>query len=361
MAKQLFANNASSLLAASIDDNDLSIQVGVGAGALFPAPGVGEFFLAALVNALGDFEIVKIESRASDIFTVAAAGRGQEGTSAQAWTNGATRVELRNTKGTLDRFLQREGDAMTGPLDMNGQNVVDPALTGDWKGTGGQLIGTKLRGDEDDASNEIDVPSGGGPATAGGSVILTAGSTQAIKTAAFSVGMIIDWYGAAVDCPAGFAICDGTAGTPDMRNLVSVGVSGTKALNSTGGAETASGSTGAAGAHTHTTTTGAHVLTEAELPAHNHRFLAANNASNSNADGWLAASSMGVPGEDVGPFAMRDATQGGTQIIEDTGSGTAHSHPGGSTNDPGNHTHALGSISVLQPYRALHKIMFIGF
>lgn len=362
MAKQLFSNNASSLLAASIDDNDLAVQVGVGDGALFPNPGADEFFTVALVNPAGDFEIVKIASRSSDILTVASGGRGQEGTSAQSWTNGQTRVELRNTKGTLDRFIQREGDVMSGDLDMDDNEIKDASLTGDWKGTAGQLVGTKLRGTEDDASNEVAVPSGGGPATAGGSRILTVGSTQQVKEAAFVEGQIVLWYGAAVSVPAGWAICNGSNGTPDLRDRVVIGVSGTKSLDANGGSETASGNTDSGGSHSHTVASvGAHALTVGELPAHHHKIFATNNSSDSNADGWGKSGTRGIPGEDVGPFAMREQSNSGDQLIENTGSGDPHDHSGGSTSSDGSHTHALSGVSVMQPWRALHYIMFIGF
>jgi hypothetical protein len=31
-----------------------------------------------------------------------------------------------------------------------------------------------------------------------------------------TTGAIIGWSGYVTDCPAGFAVCDGTAGTPDL-------------------------------------------------------------------------------------------------------------------------------------------------
>lgn len=356
MSKQIFANNASSLLAASIDDNDLTIQVASSAGALYPAPGAGEFFLATLINADGDIEIVKIESRTGDLLTVAAAGRGQEGTSAAAWTNGLTRVELRNTKGTMDRFLQREGDEMTGDLDMNGNEVQEANLTGDWKGTAGQLVGTKIRGTEDDASNEIDVPSDGSQATASGSPILTVANTELARTAVFEIGMIMEWFGAAIDCPAGWAICDGSSGTPDMRDKVSVGVSGSKPFNSTGGSETASGNTSAAGDHTHGGVTGDTAISIAQMPAHDHGAVAGTITLPMSSDDNSQAPYTRLEGSSGG--ADGTAAFSATIAVGSQGGGAGHNHSIGAS---GTHSHSFSGVSTLQPYRALYKIMFIGF
>lgn len=64
MAKQLFGNNASALLVASISDSDLTIQVQNGFGALFPNPGADEYFLVTIENDSGDIEVVKVTTRA---------------------------------------------------------------------------------------------------------------------------------------------------------------------------------------------------------------------------------------------------------------------------------------------------------
>lgn len=53
------------------------------------------------------------------------------------------------------------------------------------------------------------------------------------------------WVGAIADIPAGWVICDGNNGTPDLRNRFIVGSGDTYAIDDTGGATT----------HTHTGTT----------------------------------------------------------------------------------------------------------
>lgn len=339
MAKQLFGNNASSLLAASISDSDLTIQVAGGFGALFPNPGVDEYFLVTLENDSGDIEVVKITSRTSDLLTVPPAGRGQEGTSAQSWTNGQARVELRLTRGTMEVFLQRDGDEMTGDLDMNDNEITDVNITGDSTiDTITEIIDTPLRGAAGDSSNEIAVPSDGSRATAGGADILVAGDTEGVTAAAFVVGQVIMWFGSAGAVPDGWALCNGSNGTPDLRDRFVVGAGTSYALGDTGGDDETSSS----GAHTHTTTSGPHTLTEAEMPAHTHRV--AGDGQTSAYDSTGVERPVDYPGGQ------------GSVVTSTTGGGAAHSHPDGTTDSQGAHTH-----TVLPPYKALYFIMFIGF
>lgn len=67
----------------------LTFSVSAGAGALFPNPGAGEYFYGVFTNAARSiYEVVKVESRSTDSFTIAASGRGQDSTTAATWTAG---------------------------------------------------------------------------------------------------------------------------------------------------------------------------------------------------------------------------------------------------------------------------------
>ncbi len=365
MAKQLFANNASSLLAASISDSDLTIQVGVGYGALFPNPGADEFFAVTLENDSGDIEIVYCNARNTDLLTVQTGGRGQEGTSAQAWTNGQARVEARLTKATMDGFLQRSGGEMSGDIDMNDNEIAAARLTGDWVGEGGQLVGTAIRGTEDDASNELLVPADGSRATAGGAALLT--EDDDLSEVVFAPGMLMLWYGAAINVPTGWAICNGSNGTPDLRNRFVVGAGDTYALDATGGAVSASPSIGSGGGHSHGATVSPTVLDETNMPVHNHELYVWESGSSGpgqmeNFGNSGLGPARGVAGNaDSNTYAYRNATVAGNQLISNAGDADPEGHDHGITIDAASaHTHSIDAIATLPPYKAIYYIMFIG-
>lgn len=101
---QLFSDNAITTLAGSITNTATTMVVQPGAGALFPSPGPGQFFLCTLNDAAtGEvYEIVKVTTRSVDTFTIV---RAQEGTAAQNWLAGDT-VFMAVTAGTLAGFDQ---------------------------------------------------------------------------------------------------------------------------------------------------------------------------------------------------------------------------------------------------------------
>lgn len=54
-------------------------------------------------------------------------------------------------------------------------------------------------------------------------------------TASFPTGGIIMWSGSIATIPAGWVLCNGTSGTPDLRNRFVVGAGSTYAVAATGG------------------------------------------------------------------------------------------------------------------------------
>lgn len=66
------------------------------------------------------------------------------------------------------------------------------------------------------------------------------------------MGGIIMWSGAVSNIPGGWALCDGTKGTPDLRDKFVIGAGNAYAEGATGGAPT-------------------HLLTAAEMPSHTHK------------------------------------------------------------------------------------------
>lgn len=126
---QLFANNASSALAGAITSAALSIPLTPGTGVRFPSPTAGQFFLATLIgtDANGNenaWEIVYVTANASDMLTVQ---RQWENTTAEAWPAG-TRIELRDTAGTLAQILAKSGDTATGKMHFTATDSAETAL-----------------------------------------------------------------------------------------------------------------------------------------------------------------------------------------------------------------------------------------
>jgi microcystin-dependent protein len=62
-------------------------------------------------------------------------------------------------------------------------------------------------------------------------------------------GVIVMWSGSSASIPAGWNLCDGANGTPDLRNRFIVGATGLYAVGATGGSANS-----AVVAHTHTAT-----------------------------------------------------------------------------------------------------------
>jgi hypothetical protein len=65
------------------------------------------------------------------------------------------------------------------------------------------------------------------------------------------IGGIIMWSGSILAIPAGYALCDGTSGTPDLRGRFIVGAGGSYSIGNTGGSETVTLTTSQIPAHTH--------------------------------------------------------------------------------------------------------------
>jgi hypothetical protein len=76
-------------------------------------------------------------------------------------------------------------------------------------------------------------------------------------------GAILLWSGAVNAIPTGYALCDGTQGTPNLTDVFVVGAGHTYAVGATGGSAT----TGFAGGHTHTGNNASAALTSTTVSA----------------------------------------------------------------------------------------------
>lgn len=210
---------------------------------------------------------------------------------------------------------------------------------------------------------------GGSVNTWGGKINTDLGTLDTIIRAAMPIGGIIMWSGAIIAIPSGWALCDGTSGTPNLRDRFVVGAGSTYAVNDTGGAATVS-------------------LSEANLPAHTHSVSATTGGQSADHShtGYTdtpsltgtvygISESFAANGQADGVFAKGAAYNvGGTPQNTDVSNGSrfainvSHAHNVQTYGASVGHTHSFGptaSSSVgsgtahqnLPPYMALCYIM----
>jgi len=116
-----------------------------------------------------------------------------------------------------------------------------------------------------------------------GQVLVSSGSSATPTWGdAFVTGMIMLWSGSTSSIPSGWALCNGSSGTPDLRNRFVVGAGSTYAVNATGGSANAT-----LPSHTHTASTS--VATKTGLTG----TLTLKNRGGSSYNNSLMAASTG--------------------------------------------------------------------
>jgi len=114
---ELYANNAYSQLAGNITDSQTTITVTSGTASRFPSPASGTQFFRLTVTGQNSpnvsIEIMYVTAVSGSTFTVI---RGQEGTTAQAWSLGDL-VGLEPTAGMMNQFVQPSIGVDTGAVN----------------------------------------------------------------------------------------------------------------------------------------------------------------------------------------------------------------------------------------------------
>lgn len=182
------------------------------------------------------------------------------------------------------------------------------------------------------------------PTAAFGTNTTQVATTAFVQQNSVPIGGIIMWSGSTSTIPTGWALCNGSNGTPDLRNKFIIGAGSTYSPSNTGGAATVTLLEANLPSHTHawtgTTATGGdhnHVITD---PGHTHgteRFgtpaKGADGGANwSYSTGETATQTTGIS---LAGHAGHTHTVTGTNAS--TGSGTA--------------------VDILPPYMALAFIM----
>ena len=150
--------------------------------------------------------------------------------------------------------------------------------------------------------------------------------TTSASGATIPTGLISLWYGSIGSIPSGWYLCDGSNGTPDLRDRFVVGAGSSYSVSATGGSTTHTITTSEMPSHTHTATS---VVTD---PGHFHTGAYLSGGQNTG-----SASPPAVAAVNTQPTSTKTTGITVATTNDATGSGTA--------------------FSILNPYYALAYIM----
>jgi microcystin-dependent protein len=171
---------------------------------------------------------------------------------------------------------------------------------------------------------------------AGGSYALNMAPIIADATAPagiFPTGGIIMWSGSIASIPAGWALCNGTLGTPNLEDRFVVGAGAGYAVNAQGGSIS----------HNHGGNTAPYALTVNDIAAHDH-LMVAPGVSN-------------APLTTTSPLSQQRTAGGDTEYVLQGGAGSGSIGLTSSTGAGAGHSHGINSSGNLPPYYALAFIM----
>lgn len=281
-------------------------------------------------------------------------------------------VETVTTINTLDPTLPTANDLpaeapqhlrnIKSALKTTFPNVDGPVTASDEDLSAlGSLRSNAIRGDATALQNigsSLALPVAGTGIATSSTGYLNAGVIQQQGVPLIPRGIITLWAGPIGQIPNGWHLCDGTAGTPDLRDRFVVGAgagytagdfggsSGLTITTTSNGGHSHGGSTGAAGGHTHTGFTdaqglhahsgnsGSTALTVDQLPPHSHTYGA---GSASGGTSTLPGGASGSPQPHQGP-------------TDNTGGGLGHTHP---IVSDGQHAHGLNTSTAADHQHAI--------
>ena len=148
-------------------------------------------------------------------------------------------------------------------------------------------------------------------------------------------GLIDMWSGSVANVPSGWALCDGSNGTPDLRDRFIVGAGGSYNVGNTGGMKEVT-------------------LTSSQLPSHNHGASISTSGGHTHT-GTTSTNSTGDYGKPGNLYLMTEVTSPGSynmgagdetspwaavRSINPSAISTAHSHTF-TTSSSGSHSHSI--------------------
>lgn len=156
--------------------------------------------------------------------------------------------------------------------------------------------------------------------------------TFATSPSAVPRGVVTMWSGSANAVPLGWALCNGTNGTPDLRDRFVVGAGGAYTSGDTGGQDTVTLTAAQMPTHTHTGPSHDHGVGTLALGNDSHSHTA-NSAGSHNHDDKGSSIILNAPTQQNIASGSNHHTSGAA----DTGSNGAHTHS--TTTDT--HSHSI--------------------
>lgn len=278
---------------------------------------------------------------AGTTFSVAAGSGLTQDADGLSHADTSSQASVDNTGATFVQDINLDGFGhVTGAASV----TVTPSLIGAPQNDGTGATGTwniSISGNAANVNGTVAVANGGTGATTTGQALTNLGAaplasptfTGTVTATAFvgdgsgltgivsiPSGFIGIWSGSAAAIPSGWLLCNGTSGTPDLRDRFVVGAGSTYAVGDTGGQNTIT----AVPAHSHAVGT----LVNATTGAHTHTV--SGNTSNTGAHTHTVSGNTSNTGAH---------THSGT-----TANAGDHAH-NGSTSTIGNHNHNISAGS----------------
>jgi hypothetical protein len=248
---------------------------------------------------------------------------------------------------TFDQAIQAEG-GVVGDVEGNTTGTHTGNVVGDVVGDSGTFTGSA-----DFSGGTVEFAPGAIPLAALADDVID----YILLNSAPILG-IIPFHGDIVDVPGNWWPCDGTNGTPDLRDRFVLAAGPVNAVDSFGGVtiHSHSATIDAGGAHSHTGTSGNTVLTINQMPAHTHLNGVVDKNDNLFNHGGAAASPTMANSIDGN---SSDGTREGTTTS--AGSGDPHNHTV-SIDSGGAHTHTATTSNAtnLPPFFTKLYIMRIS-
>jgi len=190
-------------------------------------------------------------------------------------------------------------------------------------------------------------------------------------------GMVMMWYGAIAAIPSGWVLCDGTNGTPDLRDRFVVGAGSAYAFKDSGGSANNTANvnnlnhthsfTSASSLNSVTGSTDAYTLSTGDIPSHSHAWGISSNYPVHDPINGTAFSPTNLWSDNAGNHYPMVLFSDGQAITGSTGGNQGHSHSisslnlshthAGTTNNPSFATNPSVTFDNRPPYYALAYIM----